>query len=203
VRLSDHHISIILLAAGLGTRMAGAGTPKLLLPMAGGQPIVRHAVQGALALGPEELVVVVRPDLPAIEEALSGLPVRCVPNPRFIEGMGTSVAVGARSLGEGTQAVFVMLGDEPAVPTEIVQAVVGAYLAEGKAITAPVYGNQPGPPTLFARSLFAELGDLEGDTGGRQLIARHPAMVCRVAFPEEARPRDIDTPEDYRSLGTG
>jgi len=202
VQLSDHHISIIVLAAGLGTRMAAAGKSKLLLPMADGQPILRHAVQGALALGPEELVVVVRPDIPAIQEALSGLPVRCVPNPRFVEGMVTSLAVGAQSLGEGTRAVFVMLGDEPVVPAEIIRAVVGAYLDEGKAITTPVYGSQPGPPTLFARSLFAQMSTLEGDSGGRQLIARHSDMVCRVSLPEEARPRDIDTPEDYRSLGS-
>ena len=158
--------------------------------------------KGLSRWGRKKLVVVVRPDLPAIQEALSGLPVRCVPNPRFMEGMGTSLAVGAQSLGEGTRAVFVMLGDEPAVPAEIIRAVVDAYLDEGKAITTPVYGSQPGPPTLFSRSLFAELSALDGDTGGRQLIARHADMVCRVPLPEGARPRDIDTPEDYRSLGS-
>ncbi len=102
--LSDHHISIILLAAGRGTRMSMGATSKLLLPMRDGLPIVRHAAESAIELGPEELIVVVRPDLPAIEVALSGLAARCVANPRFMEGMGTSLAVGAQSVGEGNRS---------------------------------------------------------------------------------------------------
>jgi molybdenum cofactor cytidylyltransferase len=198
--LSDHRISIVLLAAGRGTRMGSEIAPKLLLPMYDGLPIVRHAAESALGLGPEELIVIVRPDLPGIEAALSGLAVRCVANSRFMEGMGTSLAVGARSVGDGTDAILVMLGDEPAVAPDIVQAIVDGYLRERKPITTPIYGSRPGPPTLFSHELFAELSNLEGDTGGRQIIARHPEMVCRVSFPEEARPRDIDTPDDYRGL---
>jgi molybdenum cofactor cytidylyltransferase len=174
--------------------------PKLLLPLEDGRPIVRHAAEGALALEPSEMIVVVHPDLPAVAAALVGLPLTCVPNPRYTDGMGTSLAVGVKSLAESTQAVLVMLGDEPAVPPAIVQALVGAYLRERKPITVPTYGSQPGPPTLFSRSLFPELSALEGDTGGRQLIARHPDLVCRVPFSEQARPRDIDTTEDYGLL---
>jgi molybdenum cofactor cytidylyltransferase len=175
--------------------------PKLLLPLEDGRPIVRHAADGALALEPSELIVVVRPDLPAVAAALVGLFLTCVPNPRYTDGMGTSLAIGVKSLAKSTRAVLVMLGDEPAVPSEIVQTLVGAYLHEHKPITIPTYGSQPGPPTLFSRSLFPELSSLEGDTGGRQLIARHPDLVCHVPFSGQARPRDIDTPEDYGALG--
>jgi molybdenum cofactor cytidylyltransferase len=198
--LSEHSISIILLAAGRGTRMGGGGTPKLLLPMPDGRPILRHAVEGALALEPTELIAVVRPDLQAIEAALAGLPLRCVTNPRYMEGVGTSLALGVQSLPPLIEAVLVMLGDEPAVPPFIVRAILDAYLRERKPITTPIYGDQPGPPTLFSRALFSELSKLEGDTGGRQLIARHRDLVCRVPFAEQDRPRDIDTPEEYRSI---
>jgi molybdenum cofactor cytidylyltransferase len=146
------------------------------------------------------MVVVVRPDLPAIEDTLAGLSLTCVPNPRYMEGMGTSLALGVKSLAQSTQAALVLLGDEPAVPSDTVQALVGAYLREHKAITIPIYGSQPGPPTLFSRSIFSELSALEGDTGGRQLVARYPNLVCRVPFPEQARPHDIDTQEDYGAL---
>ena len=200
VRLSDHHIAIILLAAGRGMRMGTDSPPKLLLPLEDGRPIVCHAAEGALALEPSELIVVVRPDLPAVGAALAGLSLVCVPNPRYLEGMGTSLAIGVKSLEELAQGVLVMLGDEPVVPSDIVHALVAAYLGEHKAITIPIYGSQPGPPTLFSRSLFSELSALEGDTGGRQLVARHPNLVCRVPFPEQARPRDVDTPEDYGLL---
>src|SRR5207248_2349994 len=115
----------------------------------------RHAAKRALALEPSELIVVVRPDLPAIEDALVDLSLTCVPNPRYMDGMGTSLATGVKSLAESTQAVLVMLGDEPAVPPDIAHALVEANLREHKPITVPIYGSQPGPPTLFSRSLFS------------------------------------------------
>src|ERR687888_51129 len=95
-RLDDNSIAIIVLAAGRGQRM---GTqPKLLLPLADGEPMIWHVAHDALALGPSEVVVVVHPDLPEIAGALRGLPVRRVPNPRYRQGMGTSLATGIGAL---------------------------------------------------------------------------------------------------------
>ncbi|MEO8288894.1 MAG: nucleotidyltransferase family protein [Chloroflexota bacterium] len=203
LRLKDHSISIVMLAAGRGTRMEAAGVPKMLLPLEGGDSLVRSAVRNALAMVPREMVVVVRPDLAGVVDALRELPVRCVENRRYMEGMGTSLAVGIAALDRETTAALVMLGDEPAVHGSIVQALVDAYLREGKAITTPMYGGQHGPPTLFSRELFGELSRLEGDSGGRQVITRHPEMVCTVELGADDRPRDIDTPEDYRGIREG
>lgn len=174
--------------------------PKLLLRLQDGDPIIRHAVQGALRFEPLETVVVVQPHMPGIEQATSDLPVRCVPNLRYAEGMGTSLAVGVQALGKDTQGVLVLLGDEPVVTSHIVHELIQTYLRERKAITVPRYGTQFGPPTLFSREAFHMLGSLQGDTGGRQLAVRHAEMTCAVQFDEQDRPSDVDTPEDYRLL---
>lgn len=174
--------------------------PKLLLPLQDGRPIIRYAVGNALEWNPSEVVVVVRPDLPAIEEALADLPVMCVPNHRYEEGMTTSLAVGIGALSGRIDAALVVLGDEPYVAEHIVMRLVAAYMSERKAITIPQYGEQVGPPTLFARIIFPELLALSGDIGGRQLLAKYPDLVCLVPFNQEDRPRDVDTPEDYRAL---
>lgn len=206
IRLVDYSIGIVLLAAGRGTRMgigihAGAGNPtKLLLPMRDGRPIVYHAAQNALALKPAELLVVVRPDLPGLSLALSELQVKCISNPRYMEGMGTSLAVGVSALTEGIEAALVMLGDEPGVPSYIIERLVAAYVREKKPITLPIYDGQAGPPTIFSREMFGELSRLEGDIGGRQLAARHPELICRVVFEAAERPGDVDTPEDYQAM---
>src|SRR5438105_7865654 len=110
-RLADNSIAIIVLAAGRGQRMGAQ--PKLLLPLADGETMVRYAVRTALALGPSELVVVVRPDLPEIVGALDDLPVRCIPNPRYRLGMGTSLAAGIEALKSDVEAAMVLLGDMP------------------------------------------------------------------------------------------
>ncbi|HEX9989294.1 MAG TPA: nucleotidyltransferase family protein [Chloroflexia bacterium] len=191
-------IGVVVLAAGRGSRMGA--TPKLLLPLQDGRPIIRHAVSNALSWNPSEVIVVVRPDLPAILEALADLPLTCVPNPRYEVGMATSLAVGISALSNRIEAALVALGDEPYVAKHIVMRLVAAYTSERKPITIPQYGEQVGPPTLFARSIFPELLTLDGDIGGRQLLSRYPDLVCLVPLNKEDRPRDVDTPEDYRAL---
>ena len=93
-----------------------------------------------------------------------------------------------------------MLADMPYVDHAIVEALVSAYNRQGRPITIPVYGQEVGPPTLFARSIFAELLRLEGEVGGRQLVTNYPESACLVPFAEDQRPPDIDTPENYREM---
>lgn len=191
-------IAIIILAAGRGTRMGRQ--PKLLLPLADGKPVLWHTTHNALTVGASEVVVVTRPDLPEIAVLLSELPIRCVPNSRYTEGMATSLVAGIEALKSSTKAALIMLGDEPYVNPHIIEALVSAYEMERKPVTMPMYGNQPGPPTLFAREIFTYLVKLQGDTGGRQLAEKRPDWVCFVPFDEAMRPKDIDTQEDYRAI---
>jgi molybdenum cofactor cytidylyltransferase len=126
-----------------------------------------------------------------------------IPNPRYEEGMGTSLALGVSALSTispQTEACLILLGDEPSIPPAIIQRLVEAYALTRPAITIPVYGTQPGPPTVFSSELFPDLTLLEGDTGGRQLLTKYPNKIVRVPFHENDRPKDIDTPEDYNSL---
>ena len=178
-----------MLAAGRGQRMGADQTPKLLLPLRDGAPILAHAIRNLAALEPMEMIVVVRPDLNELSEAAMEagkakptLNLRCVPNPRFAEGMGTSLAVGVAALSEGAKAVLVTLGDMPFVASGIIETLLTAYAREGKSITMPMYGRAVGPPTIFDRSAFPDLMKLEGEAGGRQLLALYPNQACLVQF---------------------
>jgi molybdenum cofactor cytidylyltransferase len=113
--------------------------------------------------------------------------------------MGTSLAAGIAALSSRVEAALVMLADMPNVSREIVSKLLEAYSGEQKPITIPTYGGEVGPPTLFRRELFEELTRLRGEAGGRKLAQQSPHLTCYVAFAEEERPRDIDTPDDLRS----
>lgn len=189
-------IAAVVLAAGRSCRMGAQS--KLLLPHpADGAPLLRHAVLGALAVAPLETIVVVRPDLPALAEALVGLSLREVANPDYAAGMATSLRAGIAALGPRVQAALVLLGDTPAVDPAVLSALFTAYQTAGRPITLPVYGEVVGPPTLFARAAFPALASLTGDQGGRRLVTAHPDWVTRVRLPATLQPADIDTPEDY------
>ncbi len=198
----DRGVGGVLLAAGRGQRMAGAAAQsKLLLAHpADGLPLVIHAARGLLALGLVEVVVVVRPDRPAVAAALAELPLRIVPNPDADAGQATSLRVGVAALGSGVTAALVALGDTPTVAPAVFAALLTAYLAHERPITQPVYGELPGPPTLFTRAAFPALANLSGDDGARTLIRAQPTWVCRVALPAALLPPDVDTPADYAAL---
>lgn len=207
MKLSDYSTAIIVLAAGRGQRMGVEHGPKLLLPMGDGEPIIRHTIRTAAALEPAELVVVIRPDLPELADAITAacsfapnVNIICVPNPRYQEGMATSLAAGVSALGERVEAALVMLGDMPFVAPGIVEGLIAAYASERKPVTIPVYGSEVGPPTLFSRQVFPDLEKMQGDVGGRQLLRAYPELACLVYFKEDDRPPDIDTPEDIIKL---
>ncbi len=151
------------------------------------------------------MVVVVQPDAPELSNAVVGaqdiaLNVRCVPNPRYEEGMATSLASGVAALDDRIEAALVMLGDMPFVAPAIVETLMAAYVREHKAVTIPMYGSAVGPPTLFARQTFPDLLKLQGEVGGRQLLTMYPESACLVSFREKDRPPDLDTPEDIHKL---
>lgn len=200
-KLAEQHIAVLILAAGRGHRMGAE--PKLLLPLHDGRPVIWHTVRNAEALTPADLVVVVRPDLPDVYEAIRGLQARFVINALYMDGISTSLVAGVETLRGEIEAAIIMLGDEPAVAPQIVERLALAYRERRMPITIPFYGDEPGPPTLCAREAFPELLALTGDTGVRKLVTTHPQMVCRVPFTEDERPRDVDTPEDYRALLRG
>ena len=54
------------------------------------------------------------------------------------------------------------------------------------------------PPVVLARELWSELESLEGDTGARQMLDKHPELLDVV--PAGGRPDDIDTPGDYAKI---
>jgi molybdenum cofactor cytidylyltransferase len=188
-------IAAIVLAAGASTRM---GRQKLTLPMAGGRPLVRLAVEQVLAAGLDEVVVVVGGDAQAVAAALATLPVRVVVNPRYAEGQSTSLRAGLDALRPGTDAAVVALGDQPLPDPDVIRRLVAAFRTTGRPIAAPVYRDGRGNPVLFGAALFGELRGVTGDQGGRGVITRDAARVAEVPV-DMAMPADIDTPEDYEA----
>lgn len=183
-----------MLAAGLARRM---GRQKLLL-LVGGRPIVCLAVEG-LARQVDDLVVVTGHEAAAVEDALAGLPVRIARNPRPEAGQASSIAVGARALAPATDAVIVALGDQPAVPDEVVPALVAAWRRTGMAVVAPRYRGIQANPVLFGAAVIPELCALTGDGGARAVVRARPERVAWVDLDLPV-PADVDTPEDHARL---
>jgi len=188
-------IAGIVLAAGLSRRM---GRPKLLLDW-GGKPVIRRAVEQVRAGGVDEVVVVLGREAQGIREALSGLPVRFVENPEPEAGQASSIACGVSALGPAASATLIALGDQPALPPDVIPRLLQTFRETGKAVVAPVYRGAQGNPVLFASAVFPELRGLTGDRGARSVVEKDPSRVALASF-DLPMPADLDTFEDYERL---
>jgi molybdenum cofactor cytidylyltransferase len=191
-------IAGIVLAAGFSRRM---GRAKLLLDW-GGQPVIRRVVEQVRAAGIDDLIVVIGHEDNAIREALADLPIRCVRNPNPEAGQGSSIACGIAALAPGVHAALIALGDQPALPPEVIPRLLQTFRETGKSFVAPLYRGVQGNPVLFASTVFPELRTLTGDRGARALIEKDPDRVALVPF-DLPMPADLDTPEDYSRLRPG
>ncbi len=188
-------IAAVVLAAGRSTRM---GTPKLLLTLSG-RSVLRHVVDHVRASRCGEIVVVVGETADRMAEEVRIPGVRVVVNDRYREGMGTSLAAGVSAVSPECDAAVVLLGDQPCVTSEVIDALIDAYRRTRKPIVASRYGDVIGAPTLIGAALFNEARRLGGDVGGRFLIQQHPDLVEEVPVSPSAAV-DVDTPEEFARL---
>lgn len=94
-------MQVVLLAAGLGTRLGTltAALPKALITV-GGRPLVRHALAFAERLGPLRVLVVGGYGFAELRAELAGAPVDLVENPDFRDGNLLSLMAARPSLDD-------------------------------------------------------------------------------------------------------
>jgi molybdenum cofactor cytidylyltransferase len=190
-------IAALLLAAG-SSRRFGGGLQKLVQAL-NGRPVVRWSAESLVGAPVDEVIAVLGADDTPVREALSGLPLRFVRNAKANEGMASSVAVGVSAVSPETEAVLIVLGDEPLAGREALERVVQRYQEGGAAIVAPTFRGVRGHPVLFDRSVFPELLALTGDRGARALADRDPSRLALVEL-DLPKPIDVDTPADLARL---
>lgn len=191
-------VAAVLLAAGAGRRMGG---PNKLLAEIDGVSLVRRVAEAALASRAGGVVVVTGHDAEAVAHALTGLPLGFVVNPDHAGGMSTSLRAGIRALEPQVDGALVLLGDMPFVTAAVIDGLVEAFAAsKGEAVVAPVHDGRRGNPVLWPRRCFAALMAVEGDKGGRDILAAEGAAVVEVECDSEVG-LDLDTPEALAAAG--
>ena len=168
----------LILAAGEGRRFGG---PKQLAEVHG-RTLLAHVL--AMAAPWDPLVVLgARAD-----EILASVDVgEHVVAPDWARGQSASLRAGIAALGDVDRAI-VLLGDQPWITREAVEAV----LAAGGEAARATYGGEPGHPVVLGRRVLDRAGELHGDAGFRTILTG----ATLVPAEHLCDPTDIDTPED-------
>jgi CTP:molybdopterin cytidylyltransferase MocA len=157
-------VAAVILAAGASTRL---GEPKQLVKLTG-ENLLERAVRTAREAGCSPVVVVLGA---AYEEILGRSQLGdaiTVINTEWAEGMGSSIRLGVQTLhfvAKDAKGAVLMACDQPAVTA----AHLRALMASGD-VTASAYAGRRGVPAYFLASTFAELVQLRGDQGARELL---------------------------------
>ena len=190
-------IAAIVLAAGRSSRM---GSNKLCA-MLDGKPLVRHVADAALGSQASPVLVVTGHEQTRVEAALQGLSVVFIHNPVFAEGLAGSLKAGIGAVGDGPDGAVILLGDMPRVSPSLIDRLIDAYREGGPwDVVVPVRQSRRGNPVLIGRSLFGDMGRLEGDHGARSLFSTKPVRVREVEVNDAGIFLDADTPEALERL---
>ena len=190
-------IAAVVLAAGKSSRM---GSNKLLADL-NGKPLIRHSVEALKASSINAIIVVTGNEPEPVRIALSELDVTLVHNPKFAEGLSTSLKCGLAALPAEMDAALVCLGDMPLVDAQTIDRLVAAFnVAEHRTICVPTFEGKRGNPVLWGRQHFVALEDIEGDQGGRLLLDALSDEVVEVDVRSQGVLVDVDTPQALKEI---
>jgi bifunctional UDP-N-acetylglucosamine pyrophosphorylase/glucosamine-1-phosphate N-acetyltransferase len=150
--MSANRLAVIVLAAGMGTRMK-SDLPKVMHPIAG-RPMIRHLVETIQGLSPDQVVVVVGPGMDCVTEEVS--PIRTVVQEQRL-GTGHAVLQAREALGDFDGDVLVVFGDTPL----ITGATLSRMLDERRSQRDPavvVLGFKPADPAHYGRLVIGAEG---------------------------------------------
>ena len=191
-------VAAIVLAAGRSRRM---GEVNKLLAEVDGAPMIAGVVDAILATRARPVIVVTGHEGERVRAALAGREVTFVHNPRYAEGMSTSLRAGLGQLGDDLDGALVCLADMPRVRPAHLEALLGAFDPDdGRALCVPTWERRRGNPVLFAARYFPEMCLVEGDVGARALLEKHADTVCYVPMDDRGVTVDVDTPEALEAL---
>ena len=143
----------IILAAGLGTRMRSA-LPKALHPIAG-RPMLNHLLAACEQVF-DRIVVVVGPDMPALEAAAR-------PHATVVQaerlGTGHAAAQAAALLRDFPGDVAVLYADNPLIPVGTLRRLIARRAEAGLALLA----MRPADPGRYGRVVLDPSSDRRND----------------------------------------
>jgi len=189
----DGFVTGLVLGAGGSRRL---GRPKQLLAY-GEDTLLGHVVKTARSCDFDQLIVALGGAAEGAREQVDLSGAQIVVNDAFGSGCSSSIARALASVDERADVLVLMLGDQPGVKRETVDALLAGRGDAPLAVCR--YDDQRGHPFAFESRIFEELANLHGDKGVWRLLDQRADDVVeiRIAGPV---PLDVDTPEDYEAV---
>ena len=188
----------IILAAGGSSRF---GSPKQLARW-DQQTFLERAVDVALASQAKPVIVVLGAEIDQSQALLKDKGVELVINEDWANGQSSSMKAGLAALQPNVSSVVFQLVDLPGISPDTIDALIQRYRATLAPVVWPEFEGRRGNPVLFDCSLFPELMQVKGDTGGKPLLVTYQDQAERISVRDQGILFDIDWAEDLEKYST-
>lgn len=189
---SHKTIGCLLMAAGNAARFR---SNKLMADFHG-KPLIQWAMERIAAEDFAQVTVVTQYE-PVVALA-NKFHFNCLKNEHPDWGASYTIRLGTAAMAH-CDAIVYMVGDQPLLSADALSHLLATWRAQPEYIVAPIHDGKTGNPCIFPQTFFRELQQLQGDTGGKRIIAQHPERLLTVPFPADAL-FDCDTPEALHQL---
>lgn len=193
---SPQALAGLVLAAGLSSRMKEF---KPLLPL-GEQSALARVVGRLQGAGANPVLVVLGHRAAELAPEVRRLGARPVLNPRYQEGMFSSLAAGLAALPPGCRAFFLLPVDIPLVRAHTLLRLRTAWEQGQGPVLHPTFRGEWGHPPLIAAELAPAIRAYQGPGGLGGFWERNPHLAQEVPVADRFILRDQDRPEDYAAL---
>ncbi len=186
-----------MLGAGASRRL---GQPKQLLDYRG-KPLLQAVVDTANGAPFDQVIVAIGGASPEVQRRVSFGRAQLAENVHFTTGCSSSIVAALDLVDPEIAGLVLLLGDQPGVTTSHVVTVIGEAFSNDNACPLAVgrYDDGRGHPFWFAREVFDDLRELQGDKAVWKLLESGKYPVHEVALAGDV-PLDVDTWEDYERL---
>jgi bifunctional UDP-N-acetylglucosamine pyrophosphorylase / glucosamine-1-phosphate N-acetyltransferase len=156
-------INVLILAAGLGTRMKS--DQAKVLHRLGSRPLISHVLRTAAALNPENIFVVVGHQAEKVEAAArAALDINTAEKLRFVlqteqHGTGHAVKCASEAIKNARGLLVVFYGDTPAVKADTLRKLIAEHEAGRHAATLVTINIDP--PPAYGRIIRDQQGRFE------------------------------------------
>ena len=189
-------IAALIPAAGYSSRM---GLFKPLLPLASSL-VLERPIKALKAAGVEDILAITGHNSFLLAPVLERLGVKAVYNPRFDQGMYSSIQAGVAALPEDTEAFFLLPADYAMVSSTVIGQILEKSRREPHQVFYPIYKGERGHPPLISAELRSCILERVADGGLRELLGTIGTDYAEIPVDEEGILQDLDTEDDYRSL---
>ena len=190
----------IVLAAGTSVRF---GSFKPLFKVGNGT-ILSMVIDAAVKSDLDRIVLVLgykSDEINAnISHYLHDSRLRTVINPRYQDGMSSSIQRGLNEIMDEFPSVMIIMGDHPLLDSATINMLLDRFRTSDKDICVPAYKGTRDLPVCFGNRFFSDIMDLTGDIGAREIIQKNPEHVLTVEIENPDCFVDVDTKSDLAAL---